>query len=287
MKWRGRRQSTNLEDRRGTRIRRAGVGGGLGVVAILLIGTLLGVDPRVLLGGVEMLNAGAPVVEETGPYQETAAEAQTRQFLSVVLADTEDVWNTLFRQTGGGYREPRLVLFSGAAQSACGFAEAAMGPFYCPPDERVFIDMAFFDDLGQRMGAGGDFAQAYVVAHEIGHHVQNLLGTSGRVRELQQRRGGIEARQLSVRLELQADCYAGIWAHHAERMRGVLEAGDLEEALGAASAVGDDRLQRQAQGYVVPDSFTHGSSAQRMRWFRMGFDSGSVAACDTFAAGAP
>jgi predicted metalloprotease len=178
------------------------------------------------------------------------------------------------------------VLFSGAVQSACGFAEAAMGPFYCPPDERVFIDMSFFDELGQRMGAGGDFAQAYVVAHEIGHHVQNLLGTSGAVHDLQQRRGGAEASQLSVRLELQADCYAGVWAHRADRMQGILESGDVEEALGAASAVGDDRLQRQARGYVVPDSFTHGSSAQRMHWFRTGFESGSLEDCDTFAAGA-
>jgi hypothetical protein len=202
----------------------------------------------------------------------------------VVLADTEDVWNALLGQLGGTYREPRLVLFSGAVQSGCGFAESIMGPFYCPPDERVFIDMSFFDDLGQRMGAQGDFAQAYVVAHEIGHHVQNLLGASGRVQELRQRVGQAEANQLSVRLELQADCYAGVWAHHAERMRGILEAGDIEEALGAASAVGDDRLQRQAQGQVVPDSFTHGSSEQRMRWFRAGLDSGSLAACDTFAA---
>jgi predicted metalloprotease len=287
MKWRGRRESSNVEDRRGTTVRRAGIGGGIGVVAILLIGTMLGIDPRVLLGGVKVMNAAAPAIEEAGPYQETGEEAQTRQFLSVVLADTEDVWSAVFQEMGGSYRPPRLVLFSKAVQSACGFAEAAMGPFYCPPDERVFIDMSFFDELGQRMGAGGDFAQAYVVAHEIGHHVQNLLGTSAKVHELQQRRGGAEANQLSVRLELQADCYAGVWAHRADKMRGILEAGDLEEALGAASAVGDDRLQRQAQGYVVPDSFTHGSSAQRMRWFRTGLDSGSLSACDTFAARAP
>jgi predicted metalloprotease len=284
MKWRGQRQSGNVEDRRGTTVRRAGIGGGLGVIAILLIGSLLGVDPRVLLGGVEVVNSIAPPVEETRPYQETDAEAETRQFLAVVLADTEDVWAAIFQDMGGRYRQPRLVLFSGAVQSACGFAEAAMGPFYCPPDERVFVDMSFFDELRERMGAGGDFAQAYVLAHEIGHHVQNLLGTSGKVHELQQRHGGAAAKQLSVRLELQADCYAGVWARHADRMRGVIEPGDVEEALGAASAVGDDRLQRQAQGYVVPDSFTHGSSAQRMRWFRIGLDSGSLAACDTFAA---
>jgi predicted metalloprotease len=245
----------------------------------------LGIDPRILLGGAQMMGAGQPQVEDTGPYPESAAEAETREFLAVVLADTEDVWGALFGQIGGSYREPRLVLFSGAVQSACGFAEAAMGPFYCPPDERVFLDTTFFDELGQRMGAGGDFAQAYVVAHEVGHHVQNLLGTSGKVHELRQRVGEAEANQLSVRLELQADCYAGVWAHHAERMRGILEAGDVEEALGAAAAVGDDRLQRQARGYVVPDSFTHGSSAQRMRWFRTGLESGSMRACDTFAAG--
>jgi predicted metalloprotease len=285
MRWRNQRESTNVEDRRGTRIRRGGVVGGLGVIAILLVGSLLGVDPRILLSGVETLNTGAPAVEETVPYKESAADAERRQFLSVVLADTEDVWSALFAQMGGSYREPRLVLFSGAVQSACGLAEAAMGPFYCPPDERVFLDMSFFDELSQRMGAGGDFAQAYVVAHEVGHHVQNLLGTSGKVHELQQRYGGAEANQLSVRLELQADCYAGVWAHNADKMRGILEAGDLDEALNAASAVGDDRLQRQAQGYVVPDSFTHGSSEQRMRWFRTGLDSGSMAACDTFAAG--
>jgi predicted metalloprotease len=286
MKWRGRRESSNIEDRRGTKVRRAGIGGGIGVVAILLIGTMLGIDPRVLLGGVQVMNAVAPATEEAGPYQETGAETEMRQFLSVVLADTEDVWSAAFQEMGGSYRQPRLVLFSGAVQSACGFAEAAMGPFYCPPDERVFIDMSFFDELGQRMGAGGDFAQAYVVAHEIGHHVQNLLGTSGAVHDLQQRRGGAEASQLSVRLELQADCYAGVWAHRADRMQGILESGDVEEALGAASAVGDDRLQRQARGYVVPDSFTHGSSAQRMHWFRTGFESGSLEDCDTFAAGA-
>ena len=286
MRWRGQRESTNVEDRRGMRVRRGGmIGGGLGVVAILLIGTLLGVDPRLLLGGVQVMNSAAPPVEETVPFEESPAEAEARQFLAVVLADTEDVWSALFGKLGGSYREPRLVLFSGAVQSGCGFAESAMGPFYCPPDERVFIDTSFFDDLDKRMGAGGDFARAYVVAHEIGHHVQNLVGTSGRVQEMRGRVGEAEGNQLSVRLELQADCYAGVWAHHAERMRGILEAGDMEEALGAASAVGDDRLQRQAQGYVVPDSFTHGTSEQRMRWFRAGFDRGSMEVCDTFTAG--
>jgi predicted metalloprotease len=258
------------------------VGGGLGLVAIMLIGMFLGIDPRLILGGAEIVESVAPpAVEDTGPYQETAAEAQAREFVAVVLADTEDVWTARFAEMGGSYRAPKLVLFNGAVQSGCGFAEAAMGPFYCPSDERVFIDTSFFDDLARRMGAGGDFARAYVVAHEIGHHVQNLLGTSGQVHDLQQRLGGAEANQLSVQLELQADCYAGVWTHHAERMRGILEAGDIDEALGAAAAVGDDRLQHQAQGYVLPDSFTHGTSEQRMRWFRAGLDSGEMAACDT------
>jgi len=284
MRWRGQRQSSNVEDRRGLRITRGGmVGGGLGMVALMLIGMFLGIDPRLILGGAQIVESVAPpTVEDTGPYQETPAEAEAREFLAVVLADTEDVWAARFAELGGSYRPPKLVLFNGAVQSGCGFAEAAMGPFYCPPDERVFIDTSFFDDLDRRLGAGGDFARAYVVAHEIGHHVQNLLGTSGEVRDLQQRLGGTEANQLSVRLELQADCYAGVWAHHAERMRGILEAGDIEEALGAAAAVGDDRLQRQAQGYVVPDSFTHGTSEQRMQWFRAGLDGGSMESCDTF-----
>ena len=288
MRWQGQRQSTNIEDRRGMRVTRRGVmGGGLGLVAFMLIGMFLGVDPRLILGGAEVVNAVAPPqprVEDTGPYQESAEEAEERQFLAVVLADTEDVWGALFSQGGATYRQPKLVLFNGAVESACGVAESAMGPFYCPPDERVFLDTSFFDEMGGRMGAGGDFAQAYVVAHEIGHHVQNLLGTSDQVHQLQQRYGGGRANQLSVMLELQADCYAGVWAHHAERMRGILEAGDVEEALGAAAAVGDDRLQRQARGFVVPDSFTHGSSEQRVRWFRTGLQSGSMAACDTFSA---
>jgi predicted metalloprotease len=288
MRWQGQRQSTNIEDRRGMRVTRRGVmGGGLGLLAVMLIGMFLGVDPRLILGGAQVVNAVAPPqpkVEDTGPYQESAEEAQERQFMAVVLADTEDVWGEIFAQGGASYRQPKLVLFNGAVESACGIAESAMGPFYCPPDERVFLDTSFFDEMSRRMGAPGDFAQAYVVAHEIGHHVQNLLGTSSQVHQLQQRYGGSRANQLSVMLELQADCYAGVWAHHAERMRGILEAGDVEEALGAAAAVGDDRLQRQARGFVVPDSFTHGTSEQRVRWFRAGLQSGSMEACDTFSA---
>jgi len=283
MRWEGRRQSTNVEDRRGQRLRRGGAISGVGLLAVVVLGLFFGVDPRVLLTGVQVVNTVAPTVSEQGPYEEAPAEAERREFISVVLADTEDVWRALFQSLGGQYREPRLVLFSGAVDSGCGFAQAAMGPFYCPPDERVFLDLSFFDELAGRMGAGGDFAQAYVLAHEVGHHVQNLLGTSDQVQQMRQRVGETQSNELSVRLELQADCYAGVWAHHAERMQQILEAGDVDEALGAASAVGDDRLQRQAQGYVVPDSFTHGTSEQRMQWFRAGFDSGDLAACDTFS----
>jgi len=286
MRWRGRRQSSNVEDRRGSRPGRRGmVGGGLGFVAVVVISLFLGVDPRVLLSGLQAVDVGSGQQVDTS-YVETPEDARHREFVAVVLADTEDVWQALFQAGGATYREPALVLFSGAVESGCGFAEAAMGPFYCPADGRVFIDLSFFDDLERRLGAGGDFAEAYVIAHEVGHHVQNLLGTSGEVQRLRQRAGQAEANQLSVRLELQADCYAGVWAHHAERTKGILEAGDIEEALGAASAVGDDRLQRQSQGRVVPDSFTHGSSEQRMRWFRRGFEAGSLEACDTFREGA-
>jgi uncharacterized protein len=284
MRWEGRRQSSNVEDRRGSRpVKRGMVGGGLGLVAVVVISLFLGVDPRVLLTGLQAVDVGGSASTEDVPFAEGPEDARHREFVSVVLADTEDVWQDLFRAGGAAYREPTLVLFSGAVESGCGFAEAAMGPFYCPADGRVFIDLSFFDDLERRLGAGGDFAEAYVIAHEVGHHVQNLLGTSGQVHAAQQRAGQAEANQLSVRLELQADCYAGVWAHHAERTKGILEAGDIEEALGAASAVGDDRLQRQAQGRVVPDSFTHGTSEQRMRWFRRGLETGSVEACDTFS----
>jgi predicted metalloprotease len=206
------------------------------------------------------------------------------QFVSVVLADTEDTWNTLFRENGQNYREPGLVLFSDAVQSACGFAQAAVGPFYCPSDQKVYIDLSFFRDLQQRFRAPGDFAQAYVIAHEVGHHVQTLMGISAEVQQMSSRLSRTDANTLSVRQELQADCFAGIWAHHAQQQRQILERGDIEEALGAASAIGDDRLQRQSQGYVAPESFTHGSSAQRVRWFTRGFQSGDLRECDTFNA---
>ncbi len=280
MRWQGRRQSQNIEDRRGMRVGRGLVGGGIGTVAVVLIAMYFGIDPSVVLQGV-----GTTSVQSTNElYAESPNEAEWRQQIAVALAETEDAWNQVFTDLGGDYREPTLVLFNGAVESGCGFAEAAVGPFYCPADERVFIDLGFFDQLDAQLGARGDFARAYVVAHEVGHHVQNVLGASGRVHELQQRVGQVEANQLSVRLELQADCYAGLWAHRADKYAGILEAGDADEALSAASAVGDDRIQKSAGRAVVPDSFTHGSSEQRMRWFRRGFETGSVEGCDTFKA---
>lgn len=276
MRWQGRRQSENIEDRRGVRVRRGLVGGGIGTVALVLLAMYFGVDPAVVMQGVGTTQVGQE------PYVESATEAEWREQVAVVLADTEQAWGAVFRGLRGEYREPTLVLFSGAVESACGFAEAAMGPFYCPADERVFIDLSFFGELDARLGARGDFARAYVIAHEVGHHVQNLFGTSRRVQELRRRVGEVEGNQLSVRLELQADCYAGLWARHAEAA-GVLEPGDAEEALNAASAIGDDTLQRNAGRAVVPDSFTHGSSKQRVGWFRRGFEAGDTAACDTFA----
>jgi hypothetical protein len=281
MRWRGRRESENIEDRRGMRIGRGAGIGGVGLVAVYLISMYFGVDPSVLLSGVQTSQVGQESAS-TEPYNETATEAERRERIAVVLADTEDVWGAVMADLHGGYRAPKLVLFSGAVDSGCGFAEAAVGPFYCPADERVFIDLSFFDEMEQHLGAGGDFAQAYVLAHEVGHHLQKLLGTSGRVQELSRRVDEIEANQMSVRLELQADCYAGLWARQAEQTSAILEPGDVEEALAAASAVGDDRLQRRAGGQVVPDSFTHGTSEQRARWFRNGFDKGTLEACDTF-----
>lgn len=280
MRWRGRRQSENIEDRRGMRVGRGVVGGGIGTVALVLLAMYFGVDPSVVLQGV-----GTTQVTQSGgePHVESPMEAEWREQVAVTLADTEDAWRAQFRKMGGDYREPTLVLFSGAVDSGCGFAEAAIGPFYCSADERVFIDLIFFDELQARLGAGGDFARAYVVAHEVGHHVQNLLGTSGRVQELRQRVDEVEANQMSVRLELQADCYAGLWARHADSTAGVLEPGDIEEALNAAAAIGDDTLQKNAGRAVVPDAFTHGSSGQRVRWFRRGYESGLLGNCDSFA----
>ncbi|MEX1993730.1 MAG: neutral zinc metallopeptidase [Steroidobacteraceae bacterium] len=278
MRWRGRRQSENIEDRRGSRVGRGVVGGGIGTVALVLLAMYFGVDPSVVLRGVG--DQGGTTTNE--PYTETEMEAEWREQVAVTLAETEDSWQLIFRELGGEYRKPTLVLFSGAVDSGCGYAEAAMGPFYCSADERVFIDLGFFQELQARLGAGGDFPRSYVVAHEVGHHVQHLLGISGRVHELRQRVDEIEGNQLSVRLELQADCFSGLWAHRAAGTAGILEPGDIEEALDAASAIGDDTLQRNAGRAVVPDSFTHGSAAQRQRWFRRGFDSGKFADCDSF-----
>nr|WP_298720189.1 neutral zinc metallopeptidase [uncultured Steroidobacter sp.] len=277
MRWQGRQGSSNIEDRRGVRFGRAG---GIGTIVLALIAIYFGQDPSVVLQGVQ---PSAPTSEQ-GPYQESPEEAQLREFVSVVLADTEQTWGDIFDQMGRTYEEPRLVLFSGAVESACGFAEAAVGPFYCPGDHKVYIDLSFYQELQNRFGAPGDFAQAYVVAHEIGHHVQTLLGISERNMADRQRASEVEANALSVKQELQADCFAGIWAHNADRSRQLLEQGDIEEGLNAAAAIGDDRLQKQARGYVAPESFTHGSSEQRVRWFKRGLESGSLQACDTFAA---
>jgi len=277
----GRRQSSNIEDRRGMRLGRTGAGISIGGVLFLVVLSMLGINPLPFIG-VATKAPEVQVQQPDQPYQESPQEAKLREMTAVVLADTEDTWNTILPRYGVQYVEPKLVLFSGMVQSACGTAESAMGPFYCPSDQKVYIDMSFYDDLSTRFGAPGDFAQAYVVAHEVGHHVQNLLGTSQQVHDAQQRSGKAEANALSVRLELQADCYAGVWAKNAAQSRQLLEAGDVEEGLNAASAIGDDRLQRQAQGYVVPDAFTHGSSAQRVQWFRTGLAAGTPEACDTF-----
>ena len=280
---RGRRQSSNIEDRRGMRPMRTGVGLSIGGVLFLLVLSLLGVNPLPFLG-MATKQPEVQMQQTDQPYQESAEEADLRELTAVVLADTEDTWSALLPQYNVQYVEPTLVLFSGVVQSGCGTAQSAMGPFYCPLDQKVYIDMSFYDDLSQRFGAPGDFAQAYVIAHEVGHHVQNLVGTAQRVREAQERADQVEANELSVRMELQADCFAGVWANHAARSRQLLEAGDVEEGLNAASAIGDDRLQRQAQGHVVPDAFTHGSSEQRVRWFRKGLEAGTPEACDTFSA---
>ncbi|MET0535220.1 MAG: neutral zinc metallopeptidase [Steroidobacter sp.] len=279
MRWQGRRASSNVEDRRGVRYGRAG-GIGLGTIVLALIAMYFGQDPSVVLQNAQQ---SAPTAEQV-PYQESADEAQLREFITVVLADTEDTWGQIFSAAGKTYEQPRLVLFSGAVESACGFAQAAVGPFYCPGDHKLYIDLSFYQELQTRFGAPGDFAQAYVVAHEVGHHVQTLLGISERNMAARQRASEKEANALSVRQELQADCFAGIWAHNADRSRQLLEQGDIEEGLNAASAIGDDRLQKQSRGYVAPESFTHGSSEQRVRWFKRGFESGSVQTCDTFAA---
>ena len=302
MRWRGRRQSSNIEDRRGTsggfggglgggmgspigfpRGGRARAGGGLGigaVLVILVVAWVAGINPLELLNG----GGGGPLITSDRPQGQTDVPGdQAGQFVSVVLADTEDTWQRIFREGGKTYRDPTLVLFSGQTSSACGFASAASGPFYCPGDQKVYIDLDFYRELRDRFHAPGDFAQAYVIAHEIGHHVQNLLGILPKVDAARRKASEAESNALSVRLELQADCLAGVWAHDAEA-RGVLEVGDIDEALNAAAQIGDDAIQRRTQGYVVPESFNHGTSEQRSRWFKRGYDRGVLDACDTFGA---
>jgi len=282
MRWKDGRRSSNVDDKRRVRISGKAKGGGLGILVLALVGMYFGIDPSIILQQGERMSGG-PSMEQT-QYTPSAAENELADFVSVVLADTEDTWGDIFRAGGSTYQQPTLVLFSGAVESACGFAQAAMGPFYCPADRKVYIDLSFYRDLKSKMGAPGDFAQAYVIAHEVGHHVQNLLGISDKVHQMRRQISQGEYNQLSVRLELQADCFSGVWANHADRTRQILETGDVEEALNAASMIGDDRLQKQSRGYVTPDSFTHGSSAQRVRWFKKGLQSGSMQTCDTFGA---
>jgi predicted metalloprotease len=278
MRWRDERQSENVEDRRGLSGGKIAIGG-LGGIVVLVIALLFGADPRQLLEQLPQETGGPQTSRPVNPQDE-----ELKQFVAVVLAQTEDAWGEIFRQMGKTYRKPTLVLFTDQVDSGCGVAGAAVGPFYCPRDEKLYIDLAFFRELRTRFRAPGDFAVAYVVAHEVGHHVQNLLGTMDRVDSARRRMSEEQANRVSVRLELQADFLAGVWAHYAQN-RGIVEPGDVEEALGAASAVGDDRLQREGQGYVVPDSFTHGTSAQRAQWFRKGLDTGDVRQGDTFSTG--
>jgi len=301
MRWRGNRQSSNIEDRRGKRAVRTGISGGSGGILRLLPVALrfLGVKGTLVVAAIvigyglftgsltQILGGGSfqglPTTQSKQPVRQSEEERELVQFMSVVLADTEDTWHALFKEMGGKYREPRLVLFRESVNSDCGLGSSQMGPFYCPLDQKVYIDLSFYEDLKRRYKAPGDFAQAYVLAHEIGHHVQTLTGISKKVREAKKGLTRVNANQLSIRQELQADCFAGIWAHHANRSRKILEAGDIEEGLAAASAIGDDRLQKQSQGYVTPDSFTHGSSKQRVQWFQTGLAKGTLKACDTFS----
>lgn len=281
MRWKDGRRSANVDDRRRVRLSGKAKGGGIGIILLALVGMYFGIDPAIILQ--QGSNLSGPAVQQS-EYVPTAEENELADFVSVVLADTEDTWGTIFSADGRSYEQPKLVLFTGVVESACGYAQAAMGPFYCPADKQVYIDLGFYQDLRNKMGAPGDFAQAYVIAHEVGHHVQNLLGISEQVHEMRSRISETDYNQLSVRLELQADCLSGVWANRADRARQILEGGDIEEALNAASMIGDDRLQKQARGYVTPDSFTHGSSQQRVRWFKKGLASGEVNTCDTFGA---
>jgi len=284
MRWKTGRRSSNIEDRRGRRAGPVAFKGGIGTIVLVLAASyFLGINPLDILMMQTGTGTGTDVSQSD--WQPTPEEQQMADFVSVVLADTEDTWTEIFRQSGKTYQEPNLVLYTGAVQSACGTGSAAMGPFYCPGDRKVYIDLSFFDELRRRHGAPGDFAQAYVIAHEVGHHVQNLLGISERVQSEQRGLGKAAANALSVKVELQADCFAGVWGNHADRSRHVLEEGDIEEALNAASAIGDDRLQKEGSGYVVPENFTHGTSRQRVEWFKRGIEHGDIASCNTFASG--
>ena len=279
MRWQSGRRSSNVEDRRGMRVSRGVKRGGIGTIILVLVGMYFGIDPSVFLQ--QSGQMGGQITSERTGAKPTAAENQLADFVSVVLADTEDVWKAQFQKIRRRYQEPKLVLFTGSVQSACGMAGAATGPFYCPGDQQVYIDLSFYHDLKTKMNAPGDFAQAYVIAHEVGHHVQKLLGTSDKVHRLRQQLSTTEYNKVSVRLELQADCFSGVWANNANKMRNILEPGDVEEAMNAASMIGDDRLQKQARGYITPDSFTHGSSKQRVKWFSVGLKSGDMRQCDT------
>jgi uncharacterized protein len=282
MRWENEERSSNVEDRRGMGMPARMKGGGIGIILLALVGMYFGIDPSIIMNmgdSVQQVHVGP-----SGPVHQSVEEQQQAEFVSVVLAQTEETWHQIFSASGKSYQEPKLVLFSGAVQSACGYAQAAMGPFYCPRDQKVYIDLSFFQELKRKLNAPGDFAQAYVIAHEIGHHVQQLLGISDRVQARRQRISSTEYNKLSVMLELQADCLAGVWANRTDKVKKLVEPGDIEEAMNAASQIGDDRLQKQHQGYVVPDSFTHGSSAQRVRWFRSGYESGKINNCNTFNA---
>ncbi|MGE5679265.1 MAG: neutral zinc metallopeptidase [Bacillota bacterium] len=280
MRWRGLRESSNVEDRRGGGSGRI-IGGGIGTIVIALVIWLLGGNPG------ELFNFNEPSSQtQDSNYHESAQEHELKQFVSVVLAETEDTWTRIFQEKRSNYRMPKLVLYTNSIQSACGFSSAAVGPFYCPGDEKLYIDLSFYDDLQRRFHAPGDFAMAYVVAHEVGHHIQNLLGITDKVHSLRSRLSEEEYNKYSVRLELQADYFAGVWAHYADKTKNIVEQGDIDEALNAASAVGDDMIQKQTQGYVVPESFTHGTSEQRKRWFYKGYKSGNLEDGDTFGTNA-
>ncbi len=284
MRWQDGRRSTNVEDRRGQIVKGGAIGGG-GFIILLIIAVLMGADPGTVLSQIAGQSGGSYTgdgVTQSGTI--SAEEAQLGDFVSVVLADTEDTWTEIFQENGKVYQDPKLVLFSGGAESACGYAQSATGPFYCPNDQKVYIDLSFYQELKDQFGAPGDFAQAYVISHEVGHHVQNLFGILEQVQNIQSQSDEVTGNRYSVMLELQADCFAGVWANRANRARQIIETGDVEEAMNAAAKIGDDTLQKQTRGYVVPDSFTHGSSAQRTKWFSAGLASGDINSCDTFNA---